>query len=103
MLFQTLQTLQIKDIIDVALVAFLVYQCYVWTRGTGARNIFLGLIVCVAIWYLVTKIFELRVLGTIFKAISGVGVFALIVIFQVEIRRFFSKIGSRLNWKHFLS
>ena len=95
--------IQIKDIIDIVLVAFLVYQCYVWTRGTGARNIFLGLIVCVVIWFLVTQIFALKVLGAIFKAISGVGAFALIVIFQVEIRQFFSKIGSRQNWKHFIS
>lgn len=95
-------TFEIKDIIDIFLVAVLMYQCYVWTRGTGAKSIFLGLITFVLIWFLVTKIFKMTLLGAIFDAIYQVGIFALIVIFQVEIRRFFSKIGSRSSWKHFI-
>jgi len=92
----------IKEIVDIVLVAILMYQCYVWTRGTGARNIFVGLIVFSIMWFLVTKVFKMELLGIIFNAISGVGAFALIVIFQVEIRQFFSKIGSKQNWKHFI-
>ncbi|MDR3326756.1 MAG: diadenylate cyclase CdaA [Prevotellaceae bacterium] len=95
-------TFEIKDIIDVLLVAILMYQCYMWTRGTGVKNIFIGLIIFVLIWFLVTKIFEMELLGTILDAIFNVGAIALIVIFQTEIRRFFSRIGSRENWKHFL-
>jgi uncharacterized protein (TIGR00159 family) len=44
----------------------------------------------------------MELLGTILDAIFNVGAIALIVIFQTEIRRFFSRIGSRENWKHFL-
>jgi uncharacterized protein (TIGR00159 family) len=95
-------TFQIKDIIDIVFVAILMYQCYVWTRGTGAKNIFAGLIVFVLVWFLVTKIFKMELLGAIFDGIFNVGAIALIVIFQVEIRRFFSRIGSRNSWKHFL-
>jgi len=102
-LLQKLQSLQIKDIVDIALVVILMYQGYVWTRGTGARNIFVGLITLIVIWFLVTKIFALKVLGAVFNALSSVGAFALIVIFQVEIRQFFSKIGSKQSWKHFSS
>ena len=95
-------TFQIKDIIDIILVAFLMYQCYVWTRGTGAKSIFLGIIGFVLVWFFVTKIFNMALLGAILDGIFNVGAFALIVIFQVEIRRFFSRIGSRNNWKHFI-
>jgi len=101
--FMLFQTLQIKDMIDIALVVILMYICYLWTRGTGARNIFIGLVVFVVFWFLVTKIFKMELLGKIFNSIFNVGALALIVIFQVEIRRFFSKIGSRQNWKHFFS
>jgi uncharacterized protein (TIGR00159 family) len=93
---------QIKDIIDIVFVAIVMYQCYVWTRGTGAKNIFIGLIVFIVMWFLVTRIFKMELLGAIFDGIFNVGVFALIVIFQVEIRRFFSHIGSKNGWKHFL-
>jgi len=96
-------TFQIKDIIDIVLVAILMYIGYFWTRETGAKNIFVGLIILVVIWFFVTKIFKLALLGAIFNGISSVGAFALIVIFQVEIRRFFSKIGSRSNWRHFIN
>jgi uncharacterized protein (TIGR00159 family) len=95
-------TFEIKDIVDVLLVAILMYQVYIWTRGTGVKNIFLGLIIFVLIWFLLTKIFKMELMGTILDAIFNVGAIALIVIFQNEIRRFFFRIGSRENWKHFI-
>jgi uncharacterized protein (TIGR00159 family) len=95
-------TFEIKDIIDIILVAVLMYQVHIWTKGTGVKNIFIGLIIFVLLWFLVTKIFKMELLGTILDAIFNVGAIALIVIFQNEIRRFFFRIGSRENWKHFM-
>lgn len=95
-------TFQIKDAIDIILVAILMYMCYVWTRGTGVKNIFIGLIVLVIIWFLVTRVFKMELLGAIFDGIFNVGAIAIIVIFQTEIRQFFSRIGSRNNWKYFV-
>ena len=93
-------TFQLKDVIDIVLVAILMYMCYVWTRGTGAKNIFIGLITFVLMWFLVTRIFKMELLGAIFDGIFNVGVIAIIVIFQNEIRQFFSRIGSRNSWKY---
>lgn len=93
-------TFQIKDAIDITLVAILMYMTYVWTRGTGAKNIFIGLITFVVVWFLVTRVFEMELLGAIFDGIFNVGVIAIIVIFQNEIRQFFSRIGSRNSWRH---
>ena len=95
-------TFQIKDAIDIILVAILMYMCYVWTRGTGVKNIFIGLIVLVLIWFLVTRVFKMELLGAIFDGIFNVGAIAIIVIFQTEIRQFFSRIGSRHNWRYFV-
>ena len=94
--------LNIKDIIDIFLVAVLFYQAYRLMRGTGATNIFIGIMVFVVTWFLVTRIFQMQLLGALFDAVFNVGAIALIVIFQNEIRNFFSRIGSRqwrfLNW-----
>lgn len=96
-------TFQIKDAIDIILVAILMYVAYFWTRGTSAKNIFAGLIAFVLVWFLVTRIFRLELLGAILDGLFNVGVLAIIVIFQTEIRQFFSKIGSRHNWKRLIN
>ncbi len=96
-------TFQIKDLIDILLVAILMYVAYFWTRGTSAKNIFAGLIAFVLVWFLVTRIFRLELLGAILDGLFNVGVLAIIVIFQTEIRQFFSKIGSRQNWKQLIN
>ena len=85
----------IKDIIDILLVAFLIYQTYRLMKGTVAINIFIGVIAFVICWYLVSVVFEMQLLGSILDGVMGVGAFALIVIFQSEIRRFFSFVGTR--------
>ncbi|MDR1585354.1 MAG: diadenylate cyclase CdaA [Prevotellaceae bacterium] len=87
-----------KDIIDIVLVAVLLYQTFRLLKKTGAENVFIGILTFVFIWYLVTHIFHMELLGSIFDMIIKVGAFALIVLFQDEIRRFFSKLGSN---RHF--
>lgn len=91
----------IKDIIDIVLVAFLLYETYKLMKGTGASNIFIGLLTFIVLWFLIARVFKLELLGAILDKIVSVGAIALIVIFQNEIRRFFSRIGSRQNWTFF--
>ena len=93
--------LTIKDIIDIFLVAVLLYQLYKLLRRTGAVNIFLGVMAFLICWILVTYAFKMELLGGILDRIVSVGAFALIVLFQDELRRFFSKIGSHQKWSIF--
>jgi len=88
----------IKDFIDIFLVAVLLYQLYKLLRRTGAVNLFLGVMAFLICWILVTYIFKMELLGGILDRIVSVGAFALIVLFQDELRRFFSKIGSHQKW-----
>lgn len=88
-----------KDIIDVVLVAFLMYQTYLLLKGTNAVNAFLGIIAFVFCWFFVSFVFQLELLGAILDKVMSVGAIALVVIFQNEIRRFFSMIGNRGNWR----
>lgn len=84
---------KIIDIIDIVLVAFLMYSLYKLLKGSVAINIFLGIVI-IYIIYLVTEALDMRVLSNIFGKFIGVGFFALIVVFQQEIRKFLLMVGS---------
>lgn len=84
-----------KDIVDVFLVAILLYQAFKLLKRTGAVNIFIGILAFLICWFLVSYVFKMELLGGIFDRVVSVGAFALIVLFQDEIRRFFSRIGSK--------
>jgi len=63
-------------------------------RGTVAINIFLGIFILYLFW-LIVKALNMELLGSILGQIIGVGVIALIIVFQQEIRRFLLLIGTR--------
>ncbi len=81
------------DVIDIILVAFLLYYVYRLVKGTVAINIFIGIVIIYVIWRL-TDALNMRVLSNILGNFVNVGVFALIVVFQQEIRKFLLMIGS---------
>ena len=82
------------DIIDIAIVVLLVYQGYKFMKGTGAFSIFLGIILFYAVW-IVSRALNMELLSAIMGQVMGVGVLALIVIFQQEIRHFFLRLGNK--------
>ena len=81
------------DIIDILLVGLLIYQIYKLIRGTAAMSIFIGIIILYFIW-LVVKTLHMELLSAIMGQVLGVGVLALIIIFQQEIRRFLIHLGN---------
>ena len=85
--------IRIIDIIDVVLVAFLLYYVYKLVKGTVAINIFVGIVILYAIWKL-TELLEMELFSKILGGFLGVGMFALIVVFQQEIRKFLLMLGS---------
>ncbi|MDR1763945.1 MAG: diadenylate cyclase CdaA [Dysgonamonadaceae bacterium] len=84
----------VKDIIDIFLVAFFLYEAYVLMRKTGATALFLGVLTFVAIWILISQVFELRLMGAIMDKFISVGFILLVVVFQKEIRAFLQALGS---------
>jgi diadenylate cyclase len=81
-----------KDIIDISLVGLLLFQLYKLMRGTLAIRIFLGFL-SVYIVYLVVKTAKMELLTAILGQFIGVGVLAVIILFQPEIRKFLMLIG----------
>ena len=89
----------IKDAIDILLVAFFLYEAYVFMRKTGATPIFLVILAFISIWLLVSKIFQMRMIGGILDKFIDVGLILLIVVFQREIRYFLQRLGSNKGIK----
>lgn len=80
------------DFVDVALVGILLYQIYKLIRGSIAVNIFLG-ILALYLMYLIVRAAQMELLATILGQFMGVGVLAMIILFQPEIRKFLLLIG----------
>ena len=91
----------IKDIIDIVCVAILLYYVYRLMKDSGSLNVFYGILIFIVIWMLVSQVFDMRLLGSIFDKLVSVGVLALIILFQEEIRRFFLTIGSQRKLNFF--
>ena len=95
----------LKDFIDIFLVALLLYYLFRLVRISGMRPLFTGVLVFIAIWVLVSQVFQMELIGSILTQIVNVGLILLIILFQDEIRRFLMGLGSkkslRFITKHF--
>lgn len=94
------------DVIDIILVAIILYLIYNLIKGTTAINIFIGLGLIYLVWIII-KAFELKLLSSILGKFINVGVIAIMVVFQQEIRKFLLYIGSKeflknKSWKNLL-
>ncbi|MAP55377.1 MAG: TIGR00159 family protein [Altibacter sp.] len=69
------------------------YYIYRLVKGTVAINIFVGIVILYGIWKL-TELLEMELFSKILGGFLGVGMFALIVVFQQEIRKFLLMLGS---------
>ena len=81
------------DLLDIVLVAILLYQLYRLVQGTVAMNIFLGILSIYFIWKLVEAL-KMDVLSEILGKFIDVGIIALLIVFQPELRRFLLLIGT---------
>ncbi len=81
------------DLVDILLVAVLLYALFKMLKGTVAINIFVGLVALFMIWQLVSAM-QMELLSQILGAFISVGLVALIIIFQPEIRQFLLALGT---------
>jgi diadenylate cyclase len=95
------------DLLDIVLVALLIYQMYNLIRGTIAANIFIGFALIFGLYFAVKKL-DMRLLTFILGKFVDVGIIALIVVFQQEVRRFLLLVGKNASlqrnkawWQYF--
>ncbi|KAB7531404.1 TIGR00159 family protein [Flagellimonas olearia] len=84
---------KITDIIDIVLVAALLYYVYKLVRGTVAINIFIGIVIVWALWKL-TELLQMKMISSMVGGFMNIGLIALIIVFQQEIRKFLLMVGS---------
>ena len=86
-------TFQLIDAIDILLVAFLLYQVYNIVKGTPAVSIFTGIFFIYVAW-IVVRALDMKLFGSILGKFIDVGVIAIIIVFQQELRKFLLFVGT---------
>jgi uncharacterized protein (TIGR00159 family) len=89
----------IKDLIDIFLVATMLYYIFRLMRESRSLNVFIGILVFIIMWLFVSRIIQMRLLGSILDKLVSVGVIAVIVIFQDDIRKFLYNLGAHQRMK----
>lgn len=91
----------IKDLIDILLVATLLFYLYRTMKDSGSLDIFVGVLAFVVAWVVMYKMLDMRLIGTIMDKFIDIGLFILVILFQDEIKRFLTELGSRRGLKMF--
>ena len=102
-----IKTIGISDILDVAIVAFLIYKVMKWSLDTRAGQLIKGILILAAA-YILAAILQLNVLLLIFQKVFEIGLIALVIVFQPEIRRALEQVGrgkimGKFNFLSFLN
>lgn len=92
----------LKDVIDILLVAMMLYYIYRLMRDSRSQNVFSGIMVFIVIWLFVSQVLQMRLLGSILDKLVSVGVIALIVLFQEDIRKFLYNLGAHQRMRTIL-
>lgn len=92
----------LKDIIDILLVALMLYYIYRLMRDSRSSNVFTGIMMFIVTWLFVSQVLQMRLLGSIMDKLVSVGVIALIVLFQEEIRKFLYNLGAHRRIRNFM-
>jgi len=85
---------EVWDVIDILLVAFMLYKLMRFLRNTNAQKLFQGLVILLVITAL-SEVMQLSVVSWILTNVMQVGILALVIIFQPELRKMMEQIGSQ--------
>ncbi len=89
----------LKDIIDIVLVALMLFYIYRLMKESRSLNVFMGILIFVVLWLLVSQVLEMKLLGSIMDKLVSVGVIGLIILFQEDIRKFLYNLGAHQRMK----
>lgn len=95
--------LSLADILDIMMVATIFYILFRWIRGSSAMNIFLAILLLFIVRVIVGAL-NMRLMTSLMNGLFDVGILALLILFQPEIRHFLIKVGGRSGkWRSLLS
>ena len=87
-------TITLVDVIEILIISFLIYELILWIKSTRAWNLFKGIMV-VLIFVLMAAFFQMSTILWIAENTLNVGLIALVIIFQPELRNALENIGGK--------
>ena len=95
-----LMSIKVTDVIDIVIVAYLLYTLLGFIKETRAQQLFRGILLIIA-FFLVSELLNLSLLNWLLTRLITVGLIAVVILFQPEIRRGLEQIGRRgvLSWQ----
>ena len=96
-----IQTIGFSDLLDVAIIAFIIYRLILLMRNSQAGQVIKGVLLVIVLLGL-SDLFNLHVLNFLLNSVVQIGILALIIVFQPEIRRFLGQVGSSRFRRTFL-
>ena len=90
----SLPNFKVLDIVEILIIAFLIYHLINWIKRTRAWYLVKGLAILLIVWFVAT-IFEFSAILWIFRNAISVGILAIFIIFQPELRRALEQLGQR--------
>ena len=101
-LFGNLTTMQWRDVLDILLVTYLIYRVVLLVRSTSAVRIAKGFMAIMVVSAL-TQIWKLWTLNFLLSEVLAVGLLAMVILFQPELRRMMDHLGSSVSISRFLT
>ena len=90
------------DLVDILLTAYILYFVYQKFKGSTAMNIIVGVIIIYIIW-MVVRALDMSLISAIMNNVASVGLFALVVVFHPQIRKFLLDLGNKSSLSNLLS
>ncbi len=90
--WEILRSIRVQDVLDILIVAYLVYKLIDLLRETRAGQLIKGVLGIILV-YVLAKAFQLRAVSAIIRYLITYGVFALLIIFQPELRKMLERLG----------
>ena len=91
-----LATMGIADIVDILLVAYLIYKAIWFVRRTNSYNLAKGILVFLIVM-LIANLFRLKMISYVLRKAAELGLIALVILFQPELRRLLERMGSSFS------
>ncbi|MBR0160723.1 MAG: diadenylate cyclase CdaA [Oscillospiraceae bacterium] len=97
-----IKTIGIADAIDILIVAYLIFQASIFVRKTNSRNLARGIILIIIV-LIVSTLFRLTMISFLIRKAMELGLIAIVILFQPELRRVLERVGSSFSSSRSLS
>lgn len=94
--------MSLTDILDILMVTGILFVLFRWIRGSSAMNIFVAILLLLVMRVIVEAL-NMKMMTSLLKTIFDIGILAIIIIFQPEIRHILNRLGTQsTRWRRFL-